>query len=304
MVNPEAEEGIIIAYVPAIHKGYLDLINENERRYPHLGILDDEVLDELDHLRKDVRALSPKEAVEIIGNRLRPERVRLIGKLALQEIVEAGQPVLAPDDDVTKHLLNSGQLVEEQTKRYPIFLRWHRENAKTNTEITPDEIVHVSELSDEIPGLLRSEAKESTGWWRRVGAVIAKEGKIIESAHNEHLPTQFSAVIDGDIRAQLRRGDGIEFTTELHAERSAIAKCAKTGKAIESTDIFVTDFPCPPCAKSIIACGIEKVYFVNGYAVDEGEKQLRAAGVKLIQIEGLPDEDYSTQEWREYPEKN
>ncbi len=48
--------------------------------------------------------------------------------------------------------------------------------------------------------------------------------------------------------------------------------------------MYVTDFPCPPCAKLIAAAGVERVYFRDGYAVLDGEDVLREAGVELLRV--------------------
>ena len=47
--------------------------------------------------------------------------------------------------------------------------------------------------------------------------------------------------------------------------------------------MYVTDFPCPPCARLIAAAGISRLYFRDGYAVLDGEEILRAAGVDILQ---------------------
>jgi dCMP deaminase len=47
--------------------------------------------------------------------------------------------------------------------------------------------------------------------------------------------------------------------------------------------MYVTDFPCPPCAKLIAAAGISRLYFREGYAVLDGQDVLDAAGVEVVQ---------------------
>ena len=46
--------------------------------------------------------------------------------------------------------------------------------------------------------------------------------------------------------------------------------------------LYVTDFPCPPCAKLIAAAGVVRLYFRTGYAVLDGEQVLEAAGVEVL----------------------
>jgi dCMP deaminase len=49
--------------------------------------------------------------------------------------------------------------------------------------------------------------------------------------------------------------------------------------------MYVTDFPCPPCAKLIAGAGIAKLYFRSGYAVLDGQEVLEAAGVELLKVD-------------------
>ena len=46
--------------------------------------------------------------------------------------------------------------------------------------------------------------------------------------------------------------------------------------------MYVTDFPCPPCAKLIAGAGIAKLCFREGYAVLDGQDVLEAAGVEIV----------------------
>ena len=48
--------------------------------------------------------------------------------------------------------------------------------------------------------------------------------------------------------------------------------------------MYMTDFPCPPCAKLIAGAGVAKLYFREGYAVLDGRDVLEAAGVEIVQV--------------------
>jgi dCMP deaminase len=48
--------------------------------------------------------------------------------------------------------------------------------------------------------------------------------------------------------------------------------------------MYVTDFPCPPCAKLIAGAGIARLYFRTGYAVLDGQDVLEQAGVEVVQV--------------------
>jgi dCMP deaminase len=76
----------------------------------------------------------------------------------------------------------------------------------------------------------------------------------------------------------------LELSTATHAEARLIAQAAREGTSTKSAVMYVTDFPCPPCAKLIAAAGIAKLYFRTGYAVLDGEDVLAAAGVEVVQV--------------------
>ena len=76
----------------------------------------------------------------------------------------------------------------------------------------------------------------------------------------------------------------LELSLATHAEARLIADAARGGRATQGASMYVTDFPCPPCAKLIAGAGIATLYFRKGYAVLDGEDVLRAAGVDLVDI--------------------
>jgi dCMP deaminase len=73
------------------------------------------------------------------------------------------------------------------------------------------------------------------------------------------------------------------LSTAEHAEARLIAAAAREGVATDGAVMYVTDFPCPPCAKLIAGAGIRRLYFRSGYAVLDGEDVLREASVEVVQ---------------------
>jgi dCMP deaminase len=64
-----------------------------------------------------------------------------------------------------------------------------------------------------------------------------------------------------------------------------IAEAAREGISTKGAVVYVTDFPCPPCAKLIAGAGISRLYFRTGYAVLDGEDVLAEAGVEVVRVE-------------------
>lgn len=59
--------------------------------------------------------------------------------------------------------------------------------------------------------------------------------------------------------------DALEYGRIIHAEMSAICDAARSGRALNSTTLYSTTFPCHMCAKHIVAAGIVKVIFLEPY---------------------------------------
>jgi len=51
----------------------------------------------------------------------------------------------------------------------------------------------------------------------------------------------------------------------IHSEVNAITDCAKRGASLEDAKIYVTHYPCINCFRSIAACGIKEIIFLNDY---------------------------------------
>jgi deoxycytidylate deaminase len=139
-------------------------------------------------------------------------------------------------------------------------------------------------LLAELAAVAQAQAAGSADWWRQVGAAIRFADGTICSAVNEHSPHRLSAYAVGDPRANFSQGVHLELSTATHAEARLIAEAARDGVSTKSAVMYVTDFPCPPCAKLIAAARIAKLYFRTGYAVLDGEDVLAAAGVEIVQV--------------------
>jgi dCMP deaminase len=49
--------------------------------------------------------------------------------------------------------------------------------------------------------------------------------------------------------------------------------------------MYVTTFPCPPCAKMIAFSGVKKLYYAGGYGVLDGEAIMKSKGVEIIFVD-------------------
>lgn len=288
----------VVAYVPVIHAGYVELFERHSSADMH--VLDTDVLSNFPDLRKDIRALKPAQAVEIIDKMKIFPKVTLLGEAALLGVSRNYEDVVMPRDEVSEYL--TGQYFTESAVYEEVFLRWDRRNVAVDQEISPDRVEVPDERLKSLLKKISSETEKSTNIWRGVGAGITTVNGQEIVASNRHVPTDYSPFIDGDPRSFLKRGMGIEVTTDQHAEAKLIALAARLGISLEGAEITVETFPCPLCAKQIAASGIKTCNFIAGYASLDGETVLRDAGVELIKLDyEMPNANLDR--LRPYPEK-
>ena len=291
---------LYILYLPVIHQGYVDWIGAQTNKNVEVRVIDESIIGKLDHLRKDVRALKPDVAARLFAN---VEGVSKATTINLEQLAEVSTDteLYMPDDDVTDYL-DRNYLQAHTIHKYPVFLRWNRNNVNSKIEVPNDSEVDYKELPQAILSLLETEALRSTDWWRRIGAIIADESEILMTSFNEHIPTQYTPYIDGDMRMSLNRGSGIELIGSEHAEAGVLASAASEGLSTKGLDLYTSTFPCPPCAKFIASAGIKRLYYEDGYAMGNGLDALKLAGTEIIQIRNTPKRAKNLDE-RPYPEK-
>jgi len=270
-------ERIVAAYIPVLHEGYWRFLDRHARGR-RLFVIGRSLVSDYRPLAKDIRALDPGLVAAAIDAWGICSEVFVLDE-GLAETLAAERPSLVlPAEDV------SYQVVERYFERCEVtydtvFLRWD----KTRSVALLDPRVQHGSL-DELAAAAEEEAARSVDWWRQVGAAMQLPDGRVLSAHNEHNPHPLSAYAVGDPRSNFFKGVHLEISTATHAEAQLIAAAARAGVATEGAVMYVTDFPCPPCAKLIAGAGIAKVYFRTGYAVADGEDVLNAAGVELVQV--------------------
>ena len=273
----------MVAYIPVLHEGYRRFF-ENHGDAKTLYIFGPDIIEKFDYLRKEIRALDPgliKKAVESWGVF---DQVFVLDNVLLKEIQNSGSELIMPDEDITKELAEE-YFSDHKIEFDNIFLRWDKIRTKKNDVVSFSQRVSFNELDKEIINDLKKEGEKSSDWWRGVGAAIVKEGKIVLQDHNKHLPSEHSPYVDGDPRNTLHKGEGIEYSTAIHAEAGLIAEAAKKGISLNSASIYVSTFPCPPCAKLIAFSGIKKLYYAGGYSLLDQEKILKSQEVEIIFVD-------------------
>ena len=119
--------------------------------------------------------------------------------------------------------------------------------------------------------LAHSVAERSKDPKTQVGAVVV-------DAHNDVVATGYNGFAEGVEETAEMWERPHKYPRVIHAEMNAIGRAARTGKAIGGGTLYVTAFPCLPCAKMIVACGLKKVVaarLLHGWDDDHGEAARR-----------------------------
>ncbi len=276
---------IILAYIPVLHEGYRHFISKHpEARTVY--ILATQVAHELRSLQKDVRAL-PETAVQVMLQALFSEiTFQVASQSELVQLAQDRTPIIAPYEDITRHVVTT-YLPENEVIFDSIFLQWDKTNSLRVHPPSPTNTTSWPQFASQFMNQAYTEAAKSADWWRQVGAVIVRDGKILVSAYNRHLPNEQQAYFSGDPRAAFSSGIEIELATSIHAEASAIAHAARHGLPLEGAEIYTTTFPCPPCAKLIAESGVKRLYFAEGYTMLDGEDILKSRNVEFFKLDAL-----------------
>lgn len=96
-----------------------------------------------------------------------------------------------------------------------------------------------------------------------VGAILVRDKRVIAGGYNgavsgdDHCIDVGCYVIDG------------HCLRTIHAEMNAVLQCSKFGIPTDGAEIYVTDFPCLQCTKSLLQAGIKKIYYMRNYHNDD-----------------------------------
>lgn len=273
---------VVVAYIPVLHDGYRRFL-EAHARGRRLFLIGPELYADYRPLAKDIRCLDAKLAAQAVAAWGIAREVRVLDTDSAIRLAEERPSLVLPAEDV------SYQVVERFFPRCAVryesaFLRWDK--SKSVQLLVPNEVRRVTD--DEALADLAAEAEaaaaRSVDWWRQVGAALRLGTGQLICATNEHAGHPLSAYAVGDPRSNFFKGVNLEISTATHAETAVLARAAREGHATDGAVMYVTDFPCPPCAKLVAAAGIARLYFRTGYAVLDGQDVLEAAGVEIVRV--------------------
>jgi len=273
----------VLLYLPVIHAGYEGFL----ARHADAGeilLLGAGFTAAYPSLAKDIRALPPERAAEYLRGAGSAAPVRVVEPDGLAALT--GDPLVLPDEEIMRDIAGRYHLDDGRTVLFDrTFLRWDRDWATAKGPVTFEGEITAAELPRELLGRAEAIAGHSSDWWRQVGAVAARDGRVLGCAWNRHHPTEYAPYLSGDPRDAFERGVRADLSTAIHAEAALIAGAARDGTSLAGADLYTTTFPCPSCARLIAEAGFLRCFFAGQYSVLDGEQTLRARGISLIWVD-------------------
>ena len=122
-------------------------------------------------------------------------------------------------------------------------------------------------------------ASRSTCKRLSVGAVLVRDKRIIAGGYNGAVSGDDHCIDEG---CYLRDGHCVRT---IHAEMNAILQCARFGMSTDGASLYVTDFPCLQCTKSLLQAGIKEINYIRNYHNDDyAMKLIKLKNDRLRQI--------------------
>jgi dCMP deaminase len=276
----------IFLYVPVIHGGYVEFLHSHtSKKDPgFLFILSGEIIEKFP---KEIRRVDPFVAASMLRVLPFKEIIVVDDFETIDEIAkkEASNFIFA-NEAVSKSVMKrvSENCISGSTIFMDgIFLQWDSSSVKTEANVYFDRETD-DPLHQGFMNKAKSLASKSSDWWRRVGAVLVKDGELIFGACNSHLPSEHTPYINGDPRDFIEAGTFPNIYSSIHAEQDVLMQALRGGVSAKGAHMYVTSFPCVVCAHLIARSGIKKLFFESGYSSLEGQEVLSMSGVEIVKV--------------------
>jgi dCMP deaminase len=272
---------VLVAYVPAPHSGYLKLF----RKYTGgiLYILGEDFIQKFPSLVRHLPGVKPEEARRMIGALDIFSDVRVLTFADIDTVRRSA--IIMPDEDVSrvfaKEYFAEATVVFDDCWR----LRWDWGATQKKRRPGAEGAITRERFDQDIIRSAFRLATRSPDWWRQIGALLVREGEVLIATFNRHVPCEQSAYLEGDPRSNFEQGQYIECSSALHAEAGIVAEAARRGLSMDGCYLYVTTFPCPPCAYLCAHTGIRRLYYADGYSLVAGAETLQANDVEIIHVE-------------------
>jgi dCMP deaminase len=122
-------------------------------------------------------------------------------------------------------------------------------------------------MDEYLMGIAMAVRKRANCVGNRVGAVIAKDRRIVSTGYNGTPRGMPNCLEGGCLRCANREshppGTGYDLCICVHAEQNAILAAARFGIAVEGGTLYTTMQPCFSCMKEMLQAGIERVFYLH-----------------------------------------
>ena len=272
-------DSALVAYVPAIHAGYLTFFGKHPGSPGY--VLGKTCIDAYPRLNRDIRALAPENAAKALRTLGFDAHVIEING---GEVLAPYKFVVLPDEDVSRDF-SEKYIAKDKVQFENIFLRWDGVFSNKENEVRPDRIITRDDLDREFMRAAIKEGEKSADWWRQIGSVLVKDGAIIASSHIRYFPSDLALDILGTPRITVDFGERPDLYISMHAEADIVAQAALRGIELKGASLYASTFPCINCAFLIARSGIKHLYYSQGYSRVDAEGVLTGADVEIVLVQ-------------------
>lgn len=287
---------LIVWYMPVIHQGYLDYWHQLVQEYSATTLIavgiSPALAAQLQSIAPDPATLDTT-AVTKLWTAVSGQSIQWLPAdffsepNAVEHMFENSKTVHLVDDEVSRQFwhrceeLVAGSVLPS-VQWHSVFLRWDTHSVQQTTAVTCPTTNEPSAI--EWMNKAEKQSLKSSDWWRQVGSIAVKNNSEILRAYNQGMPDDHAPYQYGAVRDFVPTGTQPELANYIHAEQSIIAQAAMQGTVLEGSDLYVTHFPCPVCAKLIAKSGIRRVFFLTGSATLDGLQILQRYGIAVIRV--------------------
>jgi len=135
--------------------------------------------------------------------------------------------------------------------------------------------------------IVQQVATRSTCSRRQVGAVAVRNHRILATGYNGAPGGLKHCAETGCLRQKMNipSGERHEICRALHSEQNLILQAATGGLDITGADIYCTTHPCVICAKLLIGCKVNKIYYLDEYCDPLAKEMLQEAGIETQRLQ-------------------
>ena len=119
----------------------------------------------------------------------------------------------------------------------------------------------------------------STCLHHRVGAVLARDGRILTTGYNGAPSNRGHCLDIGCLRDNVPSGTRHELCRAVHAEQNVIIQAGLHGVSTIGATLYCTHQPCILCAKMLVNAKIAEVVFEEAYPDESALSLLRNSGI-------------------------